>query len=101
MPPVYHYRVVTPDGSGETFEVEQAIDAVPLKKHPVTGKPVERVYDHAPNLGLKHSEGRERQILSPENLAKRGFSRYERDSGSGTYRKTAGEMGPEQIQGED
>ena len=101
MPPLYVYRVVTRDGSGEIFEIEQAIDASPIKKHPTTGQPVERVYDDAPSLGLKYSEGRERQILSADNLTKRGFSRYERDPVSGAYHKSAGKTGPEKIQKED
>ncbi len=101
MPPLYVYRVVTHDGSGEIFEIEQAIDAHPIKKHPATGQPVERVYDDAPSLGLKHSERRERQILSADNLTKRGFSRYERDQVTGAYHKSAGETGPEEIRRED
>ena len=101
MPPLYVYRVVTHDGSGEIFEIEQATDAPLIKKHPATGQPVERVYDDAPSLGLKHSEHRERQILSNENLAKLGFSRFERDPATGTYHKSAGETGPEEIRRED
>ena len=101
MPPLYAYRVITPDGSGETFEVEQSANAPPIKKHPTTGQPVERVYDEAPGLNLKHSEGRERQMLSADNLSKKGFSRYERDPATGTYHKSVGETGPEEIRRED
>ncbi|SVD20848.1 uncharacterized protein METZ01_LOCUS373702, partial [marine metagenome] len=50
MPPLYVYRVVTHDGSGEIFEVEQATNSPPIKKHPTTGQPVERVYHDAPGL---------------------------------------------------
>jgi len=101
MPPLYAYRVITPDGSGETFEIEQSANAPAIKKHPTTGQPVERVYHDAPSLNLKHSERRERQILSADNLTKRGFSRYERDQVTGAYHKSAGETGPEEIQRED
>tara|TARA_Y100001934_G_scaffold251631_1_gene314941 strand:- start:1491 stop:1814 length:324 start_codon:yes stop_codon:yes gene_type:complete len=97
MVPVYSYRVVTSQGIGESFEVEQTIDSPPLEKHPLTGEKVERLYENPPNLLSKHSENSEKKALSPENLRKNGFSRYERDSGSGSYIKTAGREGPNEI----
>ena len=48
-------------------------------------------------LVKKHSEKSEKRILSPENLRKNGFTRYERDSTSGNYNKTAGKDGPDEI----
>ena len=97
MVPVYSYRVVTPQGIGEIFEVEQPIASPPLEKHPLTGEKVEPLYESPPNLVKKHSEKSEKRILSPENLQKNGFSRYERDSTSGNYNKTAGKDGPDEI----
>ena len=95
--PVYRYQVVTEDDSGEIFEVEQSIDSPALERHPLTEKPVCRVYD-APNLSTQHTEGKTKQVLESGNLNRHGFSRYERDS-SGSYHKTAGE-GPDSIEKE-
>ena len=95
--PVYRYRVVTADDSGEIFEVEQSADSPPLQKHPLTGDPVTRIYD-TPNLSTQHTEGKAKRALDPGNLDRHGFSRYERDS-SGSYHKTAGE-GPDSIEKE-
>ena len=100
MPPIYAYRVIAEDGGGEIFEIEQGLDSGPLSEHPLTGKPVERILD-SPNLSFKHSEGNERRILSADNLSKSGFSRYERDPGTGVYHKTAGKDGPKEISRED
>ncbi len=95
--PVYRYQVVTDDDSGEIFEVEQSIDSPTLEKHPLTGKPVHRVYD-APNLSTQHTEGKTKRTLDPGNLEKHGFSKYERD-GSGSYHKAAGQ-GPDCLEKE-
>ena len=97
MAPVYSYRVVTPQGTGEKFEVEQPIESPPLGKHPLTGEKVERLYESPPNLLRKHSEKSEKRILSPDNLRKNGFSRYERDPTSSNYIKTTGKDGPDEI----
>ena len=95
--PVYRYRVVTNDDSGEIFEVEQSIDSPALQKHPLTGDSVTRLFD-APNLSTEHTEGKAKRAIDPGNLEKHGFSRYERD-GSGNYQKTAGD-GPDCIEKE-
>ena len=100
MPPIYAYRVIEENGEGEIFEIEQGLGSAPISEHPLTGKPVERILD-SPSLSLKHSEGNERRILSADNLSKSGFSRYERDHGTGVYHKTAGEEGPKEISRED
>ena len=100
MPPIYAYRVIEENGEGEIFEIEQGLGATPISEHPLTGKPVERILD-SPSLSLKHSEEKERRVLSADNLSKSGFSRYERDPGTGVYHKTAGEEGPKEINRED
>lgn len=97
MSPVHRYRVITADDSGEVFEVERAKDLPALTKHPLTGDPVERLYEDSPGLTLRHSSRRDKATLSPEHLAKHGFARYEKDPASGSYHKTAG-AGPEQLQ---
>ena len=100
MSPIYAYRVIEEDGEGEIFEIEQSLGSTPISEHPLTGKPVVRILD-SPSLSLKHSEEKERRVLSTDNLNKSGFSRYERDPGSGVYHKTAGKEGPKEINRED
>ncbi|MFP6855239.1 MAG: hypothetical protein VB980_05600 [Opitutales bacterium] len=95
--PVYRYQVVTEDDSGEIFEVEHSAASPSLRKHPLTGDPVTRLYD-APNLSTQHTEGKTKRALEADNLNRHGFSRYERD-GSGSYHKTAGQ-GPDSIEKE-
>jgi hypothetical protein len=42
--PTYVYETVTADGSeGKRFEISQSIKDPPLKRHPETGEPVQRV----------------------------------------------------------
>ncbi|MBC8349991.1 MAG: FmdB family transcriptional regulator [Verrucomicrobia bacterium] len=100
MPPIYAYRVIEEDGEGEIFEIEQSLGSTPISEHPLTGKSVVRILD-SPSLSLKHSEEKERRMLSADNLNKSGFSRYERDPGSGVYHQTAGKEGPKEINRED
>lgn len=66
-----------------------------LATHPITGDRVRRVYA-APNLGVRYTAGRARNLLSNENLSAKGFTKYERDKVSGKYHKTAGD-GPSVI----
>ena len=96
--PIYVYQVITPAGDGEIFEVQQSIAEPALTVHPESGLPVQRVYT-APNLALKHSGPAQRSKLSAENLARHGFSRYEK-AGTGQYVKTAGQGGPAAIRAE-
>ena len=65
--PVYRYRVVTEDDSGEIFEVDQPMDSPALETHPSTGEPVTRLFD-APNLSTQYTEGKEKQTLDTSNL---------------------------------
>lgn len=87
--PIYVYQVLTPDGDGPTFEVMQRIDEPPLTNMPGSGEPVRRVIT-APNLPLKHGTASAKNQLAPANLAKHGFTRYQRE-GRGRYVKTAGD----------
>ncbi|MCH2154666.1 MAG: hypothetical protein MK080_01525 [Opitutales bacterium] len=88
--PIYQYQVINADGSpGITFEIEQRMSEDALTEHPITGKPVKRVYS-APNLTTRYTPGGLEKKLDSKNLARNGFTRYERDKLTGTYHKTAG-----------
>lgn len=94
--PIYVYETMPADGAEPMrFEVMQRIAEPALSEHPETGEPVRRVIT-APALALKHSSRREREVLSDDNLARHGFSRYER-AGDGTYERTGGKAGPRRI----
>lgn len=96
MMPIYVYETIPADG-GETtrFEVMQRMSEPALSEHPQTGEAVRRIIT-APALALNHSSGRERDVLSNDNLSRHGFSRYER-AGDGTYERTGGKTGPRRI----
>ncbi len=88
--PIYIYQEILANGAdGERFEIEQPMSAKPLEHHPVTGRPVRRVYE-APNVSTKYTEGHTRQMLQEKNVEKAGFTKYVRDKQTGTYHKTAG-----------
>jgi len=88
--PIYVYEGIE---SGERFEVAQSMKEDALKVHPETGEAVRRVI-FAPNLGLKHTAGREAKMLDNKNIEKAGFTKYERDKVTGAYNRVAGKEGP-------
>ena len=93
--PVYVYQVITNDGSeGEIFEVVQSMKDDALKTHPETGEPVQRLIQ-PPMIGGKHSDARDKKMLSDSNLDRMGFTKYVK-TGDGTYDKTAG-SGPSKL----
>ena len=93
--PTYVYQVVNEDGSeGEVFEVVQKMTDQPLKTHPETGKPVQRVIT-APNIAGNWSDAATKQKLSDKNLDRLGFTKYQR-AGDGKFEKRAG-SGPNVI----
>ena len=93
--PLYEYVVINDDGSaGESFEVLQKIADPPLKKHPATGKPVQRVMS-APSVKKSYSGGPIRGDISNKNLERLGFTKYQK-SKQGTYEKILGD-GPDLI----
>ena len=92
--PVYVYRVTSGKLEGEHFEVVQSMKDEALASHPETGDPVERVIQ-PPMIGGKHSEAREKDMLSDNNLDRMGFTKYVK-TGDGTYDKTAG-SGPSSL----
>ncbi len=88
--PYYLYQVIYSNGSeGEVFECEHSMQET-LEVHPTTGERVRRVYS-VPNLGMRHTAGKTQQLLSNENLERKGFTKYERDKVSGKYHKVVGE----------
>lgn len=96
--PIYVYEVITEDDEeGHLFEVVQKMSDPPLARHPVTDQPVRRVIQ-PPNLPGTWTDRQSKEMLSNDNVARHGLTRYER-TGDGTYVKTAGK-GPESIQHE-
>ncbi len=91
--PVYVYETL--DGL-EQFEAVQSMKEAPLETHPESGKAVRRVF-LPPNLGLKHTAGREKNLMSNESVEKNGFTKYEKDKVTGKYNKVAGKQGPDQL----
>lgn len=91
--PIYVYETID---SGEQFEVHQSMRDPALSRHPETGQPVRRVI-LPPNLGLKHTAGKEKKLLDNKQIEKAGFTKYERDKLTGTYHRVAGNQGPKSF----
>jgi len=88
--PIYVYQEILDDGSdGELLEIEQPMSASTLKTHPLTGRPVRRVYQ-APRVATKYTPGSTKKMLSEKSVEKAGFTKYVRDKQTGAYHKTAG-----------
>jgi len=87
--PVFKYLIKNNSKIPEYIEVEHSSKEPPLKNHPLTGEPIERVL-HSPSLTLNHSEKREKNTLSPDHLEKHGFSILEKDTSSQKYIQTVG-----------
>jgi putative FmdB family regulatory protein len=93
--PIYLYETLA---TGETFEHLQGLHDAPLTAHPETGQAVRRVVA-APGLALKHGEAATRRTLAPRQLARHGFTRYEKTA-PGHYVKTAGDpAAPRELRG--
>jgi predicted nucleic acid-binding Zn ribbon protein len=88
--PVYVYEVLS---TGERLEVFQPMSDPDLKAHPESGLPLRKVF-LPPNLGTKHTAGREKSLLDNRNVEKNGFTKYEKDKSTGTYHRVAGKDGP-------
>ena len=94
--PTYVYEVITDDPEGgQIFEVQQRMSEPALTKHPISGLPVRRVIQ-VPNVAGKYTERHEKKMLNNDNLARLGFTKYER-TGDGEYTRTAGKDGPEKM----
>ena len=94
--PTYVYGVILSEDDetvGETFEIEQSIKDPPLTRHPETGQPVRRLLC-APFVAGTWSPLKAKKLLSDNQLAKKGFTKYVKtDSG---YQKAAG-SGPDVL----
>jgi hypothetical protein len=78
--PIYVYRVVSKRGrktKPATFEIRQSIHDAPLRYHPETGEPIERVL-HPPQIA--------RGKLTNSELADAGFTKLNKTT-DGTYQK--------------
>ena len=88
--PTYLYQEILPDGrDGDCFEIIQSMSDPSLKNHPISGYPVKKIF-HKPNLPTQYTAKATKSKLSDANVEKHGFTRYERDSLTGLYHKTAG-----------
>lgn len=96
--PTYVYQVIQDDGEGEIFEVVQKMSDPPLKKHPETGEPVERIIQ-PPNLPSTWSDAATNQKLSDKNLDRLGFTKYQ-NVGGGHFEKRTGK-GPQTLSADD
>jgi len=94
--PTYLYRVLKPNVPVKECPVIELQHSYQDKidKDPDTGFPLERVYT-VPNLSKGYSVGHTKRLLSNENIAKHGFTKYVRDPIANCYVKTAGNNGPE------
>ena len=94
--PIYTYQVVKKDGTeGEVFDVLRGMNDDPLTHHPDTGEAVKRIFQPIHIAGMTnelHSKTR----LSDKNLAKNGFTKYQRN-GKGNYERTVGSFGPDRL----
>lgn len=95
--PTYVYGVILSDDDdeavGEIFEVEQGIRDEPLRVHPETGQPVRRLLC-APFIAGSWSPLKARRLMSDNNLARRGLTKYVKTSSG--YEKTVGN-GPDLL----
>lgn len=91
--PTYIYEVIA---TGERFEIVQRMSEEALSEHPESGVPVRRVFV-PPNLGTKHTTGKEKSMLENKNVEKAGFTKYEKDKLTGQYHRVAGKKGPDTL----
>lgn len=89
--PIYEYQAIEKGcpHCEEIFEVLERVKDKPLKKCPECGEKVQRI------LSAFGFGGNEKDLLSPKNLEKNGFTQYKK-TGDGNYEKTLGK-GPSMI----
>ncbi|MDR2769064.1 MAG: hypothetical protein LBB19_00690 [Puniceicoccales bacterium] len=93
--PWYLYRVLLPNAVRSDCPIIEMHHGCNERVivDPYSGHPLERVYT-APNLSKGYSESHTKKLLSNDNLAKKGFTKYVRDKSSGCYVKSVGQQGP-------
>jgi hypothetical protein len=87
--PIYVYQIITPADDGPFVEILQRLGEPALTHHPESGQPIRKLIT-APNLTLLHGERGVKSSLSEGNLARHGFTKYER-AAKGHYVKTGGD----------
>lgn len=93
--PIYRYEVLNEeDQPVEIFEAEQRISEPPLTRHPITGERMRKLVDSA-HLNLRYAGWNSK--MEAGNLARHGFTRYEKDRLTGRYHKTNQGNGPAHI----
>jgi|TARA_B110000438_G_scaffold303705_1_gene366645 predicted nucleic acid-binding Zn ribbon protein len=96
--PIYVYQTLSDDPEKtEVFEIQQSMQDAHLAHHPETGEPIRRVLQ-APNIASKYTPGANKTKLENNNLAEKGFTKYEKDKLTGRYHRTAGKEGPPTIE---
>lgn len=95
--PIYQYKVIDSKFNNEVVEIEQSIGDEELNEHPITGEPIKRLISLA-SLTLKHATSSENASLESDQLAKKGFTLFEKDSSqSSKYTRSIGKFGPSEI----
>ena len=94
--PTYVYEVIREDGEpGAQFETVQPIKDPPLRKHPETGEPVQRVIQPVFMGGTWTESSMSRRLKDDKKLDKLGLTKYVK-AGDGMYEKRSGK-GPDLI----
>lgn len=95
--PIYQYKVIDSKFDNEVIEIEQSIGDDELKEHPITGEPIKRLISSA-SLTLKHATSGENASIEVDQLAKKGFTLFEKDSShSSKYTRSIGKFGPSEF----
>ena len=94
--PTYVYEIIRPDGEpGAQFEVDQPIKDPPLRKHPETGEPVQRIIQPVFMGGTWTESSMSRRMKDDKKLDRLGLTKYVK-AGDGMYEKRSGK-GPDLI----
>lgn len=92
--PTYLYETLPEDGSpAQRFEVQQSIQDKPLEVDPESGRRVRRVLC-PPFISSRHTPGKSKALLDNKRIEQAGFTKYEKDKGTGEYHRVAGKNGP-------
>ena len=95
--PIYVYQTISDDPEqAEVFEIQQSMTDPHLTSHPETGVPIRRLIQR-PNIASKYTPAATKSKLENDNLAQKGFTKYEKDKLTGRYHRTAGKEGPSTI----
>lgn len=95
--PIYQYEILDDKGcpTGHIIELFHGMNEGPLTFIPNTKTPIRKIFS-PPFIGTSNSERQVKRKLSNENLANKGFTKYEKDR-NGTYHRVAGNKGPKSF----